>query len=345
MGKDNQHIRNTTFKIADLLLESGFSFAFPVLSIPYNGIKKIIEIAKGCHQHKINERLNQFHYALLNGENTDDFTDREFNIDDYTALLNSCMQDIEDEKAEFYGKFYKGLIKNHELSKENKRTMILLIKELSMSDILILKKIYIHSRFNINNNNGNIRDLINSQNHQMKMAKNKFSYHSLLDIDDYQLYEFAVLFIKTVFSIDELTPENIGLKEWRNIRVCIISYRLGDPSHIEIATKIGNLLYDERISSVTVALVKNNKTMAYMYSAGVLVLDDQEMADEHIKILNEFSGKRPLFIVKTGSETNQYVDKISYEKLYLLNHPYESNIKSIFSGIFEEYLTMKSGQI
>jgi hypothetical protein len=345
MDKDNQHIKNTTIKIADFLLEFGFSLASPVLSIPYNGAKKIIEIAKDCHQHKTNERLYQFHCALLNGENTDGFIDKEFNIDDYTALLNSCLQDIEDEKAEIYGKFFKGLINNPELSKENRRTMILLIKELSMSDIQILKKIYIHSRFNINNNSGNIRDLINSKDHQMKMAKTKFSYHSLIDIDDHQIDEFAVLFIKTVFNTGELTPENIGLKEWRNIRVCIISYRLDDPSHFEIATKIESLLYDERISSVAIALVKSNKKTVYMmYSAGVLILNNQEIADEHIEIINEFSNKRPLFIVKTGNETNQCVNKIKHEKLFCLNSPYESDLKSFFSRVFEEYVIMENGR-
>jgi len=341
MDKDNQHIKNTTNKIIDLFLDTGFSLASPVLSITYNGIKKAIEIAKDFHQQKTNERLRQFHRALLNGENADDFKDKEFNVDDYTALLNSCIQDIEDEKAEIYGKFFKGLVNNPKLSKENKRNMVLLIKELSMSDIRILKEVYIHSRFNINNNNGNIRDLVNSQDRQMKMAKNKFAYYSLLDIDDYQFYEFAVLFINTVFEDDELTPENIGLKEWRNIRVCIVSYRLNDPAHVEISTKTENLLYNERISSVTVALVKSSKMMGSMYSAGILILDNQEVADEHIEILNEFSVKRPLFVLKMGNEINQCVDRIKHEKLFLLNSPYESNLKAIFSKVFEEYVTMK----
>jgi hypothetical protein len=251
-------------------------------------------------------------------------------------LLNSCIQDIEEEKAEIYGKFLKGLIYNPELSKENKRAMILLIKELSINDITILKKVYIHARYNINNNNGNIRDLINSNNHEMRIAKNKFTFHSLIDTDDYQISEFAVLFIKTIFNADELTPENVGLKEWQDIKVCIISYRLKDPVHVEITTQIGKILYEERISSVIVALVKKN-IMGYMYSAGVLILDNHKIEDEHIKILNEFSNKRPLFILEIGNEKNECIKQIKYEKLIHLDTPYESSIKSIFSMIYEEY--------
>jgi hypothetical protein len=338
MGKDDQHFKKTGFKVMDFLLESGLSLIHPAVSIPYNGIKKVIEIAKDCHQHKVNERLHQFHMALLNGDNTSTFAEKEFIIDDYTALLNLCMQDIEDEKAEIYGKFYKGLINNSELPKENKKAMILLIKELSINDILLLKEVYIHSMFNINNNRGNIRDLINFQNHQTKIAKNKFTYYSLINIDNYQIDEFAALFIKTIFYVNELTPENIGLKEWQDIRVCIISYRLNDPFHTEITTKLEKLLYDERISSAIVALVKSNKTMGYIYSAGVLILDDLEITDENIKILNEFSDKRPLFILKIGNEANECIKQIKYEKLIRLNIPYESDLKSIFLMLYEDYV-------
>ncbi len=101
MDKDRQFGKKTTFKIIDFIIESGVSLV-PGGTIPYNAIKKIIEVAKDYHNFKTEQKIHQFHIALLNGENMDEFSNKECDIDDYTSLLNCCLQDIEDEKAEIY---------------------------------------------------------------------------------------------------------------------------------------------------------------------------------------------------------------------------------------------------
>jgi hypothetical protein len=300
----------------------------------------MIGIAKDYHEYKAEQKTQQFHAAIFSGENRDDFLNKEINIDYYTTLLKACLQDIEDEKTDIYGKLLKGLIENTNFTKETKNRMILLVNNLTMNDILLLKKVYIHIKYNINNNaynkNADIRDIINAQDSQTKTSKNKLVFHSLLDIDNDYVDEFIIPFLETIFDKNELTPENIGLKEWRNIKILIISYRLNDYLHTEIATKIENLLYKERISSNIVLIDEKNFNMRHMFSAGVLILDNYGINEDYIKVLNKFAEDRLLFILNIGDINNKAILEIKHEKIINLSQPYD-NLQVIITDILNEY--------
>jgi hypothetical protein len=340
MNKNNQFTKNTVFKVVDFIAEAGAS-RFPGGTIAYSAIKNMIGIAKNYHDHKVDQKIQQFHLAIFSGENREDFLNKEFNLDYYTSLLKSCLQDIEDEKTVIYGKLLKGLLKNAELSKDTKKRIILLINELTINDILILKKIYIYLKYNIGNNDyskiSDIKNILNSQDAQTKTTKNRLAYYSLIDIDNDYIDEFIITFLETIFDENELTPENIGLKEWRNMRVWIISFRLNDPRHIEIATKIENTLYQERISSVIAIINERTINMRHMYSAGVLIFDNEDINEDRLNLLNKFAEKLPLFIVSIGESNNKSLPKIRNEKIINLNYPYD-NLQVILSDILTEYL-------
>jgi hypothetical protein len=274
--------------------------------------------------------------AILNGEKNDDFLNKEWRIDDYTSLLECCLQDIEEEKSEIYGKLLKGLVNNSTLSKEIRKRMIMLVKELSINDILLLRKFYIYSKFKINEKKyiDNIKGLFDSKNHQDKLSKNKLAYFSLIDIDNDYVDEFIFLLLETIFDKNELTPENIGLKEWRNIKICIISYRLNDSLHTEIAMEAERLCYLERVSSIIIALIrKTDISIRYMYNVGILILDDQGINEEYIELLNQFAERCQLFIFKIGDKNNECIHKINYKNIFNLNFPY--NLQSILSEIID----------
>jgi hypothetical protein len=339
VNKHNRFTKNTVFKVGDFIAETGSSLV-PGGTIAYSAIKNIISIAKDYHEYKAEQKTQQFHTAIFSGENREDFLNKEFNIDYYTTLLKSCLQDIEDEKTDIYGKLLKGLIKNPNLNKETKNRMILLVNELTMNDILLLKKIYIHIKYNINNahnKNSDIKNILNTQDSQTRTSKNRLVYYSLLDIDNDYIDEFIIPFLETIFDENELTPENIGLKEWRNIKVWIISFRLNDSLHTEIATQIENLLYQERISSIIALINERNINMRYMYNAGVFILDDNDVNEDNIKLLNQFAEKLPLFIINIGDTNNRTLLKIKNERVVNLSYPYD-RLRSIFFDVLNEYL-------
>jgi len=340
VNKNNRFIKNTVIKVGDFIAEAGSSL-IPGGTIVYSAIKNTIAIAKDYHEYKTEQKIQQFHTAIFSGENREDFLNKEINIDYYTTLLKACLQDIEDEKTDIYGKLLKGLIENSNLTKETKNRMILLVNDLTMNDILLLKKVYIHIKYNINNNaynkNADIKNIINAQDSQTKTSKNRLVFHSLLDIDNDYVDEFIIPFLETIFDKNELTPENIGLKEWRNIKILIISYRLNDYLHTDIATKIENLLYKERISSSIVLIDEKNINMRYMFSAGVVILDNYGINENYIKVLNKFAENRLLFILNIGDINNKAIPEIKYEKVINLSQPY-NNLQEIITDILNEYL-------
>jgi hypothetical protein len=334
-----QFAKNTVITVGDFILESGLSF-IPGATIPYSGIKKMINIAMDYHKYKENKKIHQFHTAIFSGEGKEKFYNKELNIDYYTALLESCLQDIEEEKAEFYGKLLKGLIKNNDIPKETIKRMILLINNLTIDDINLLKKIYIHYEYNINNNihrkGIDIKNILNQQDPKIRMSKSKFAYYSLIDVDNNYYDEFVKLFVETIFDENELAPESINLKEWKNINLLIISYRLNDPIHEEIATKINNICYKERISSSIFMIDKKNINMRLMFSAGVLILDNNELKEEYIEALNYFAEKRPLFILNIGDANNKTLANINNEKIINFSYP-DNDLNTVFSNIIKEY--------
>jgi len=340
VNKNNRFTKNTVFKVGDFIAEAGSSL-IPGGTIVYSAIKNMIGIAKDYHEYKAEQKTQQFHTAIFSGENRDDFLNKEFNIDYYTTLLKSCLQDIEDEKTDIYGKLLKGLIENPNLNKETKNRMILLVNDLTMNDILLLKKVYIHIKFNINNNaynkNRDIKNIFNTKDSQIRTSKNRLAYYSLIDIDNDYIDEFIILFLETIFDKNELTPENIGLKEWRNIKAWIISFRLNDSLHTEIATKIEHLLYQERISSIIALINEKNINMRYMYNAGVLIIDDNVINEDSIKLLNKFAEKRPLFIINIGDINNRVLLEIRNEKVVNISYPYD-NLQVILSDVLNEYI-------
>jgi hypothetical protein len=330
--EDNDISKKITLTIADFAVESGLSL-IPGASIPYSGIKKIVELVQDYNQYKHDKKIQQFVSSIFENISLDNIN---IDIDDFSKVLDLCLRDFEDEKSEIYGKFCKGLVKNGLLPNNLKKELILTIRELTMGDILFLKKLYIHARHNINNYNGRINYLFNCPDVQAAVLKNRFLNHSLVDFDNDTITKFSELFIKTIFDESELTPENIGMKEWRKIVIGIVSYQLDNSKHIEIATEIERLCIKERISTSTVMIMERNLNSAkLLFSAGVLIIDKKDIEDKYIEILNDFSKRRPLFVINIDRKTEVFFNKINFTKLFHINNV--KQLEEIYENIAKEY--------
>jgi hypothetical protein len=324
-------IGQTSISILDFVVESGLSL-IPGASIPYNGLKKLVGFVQNYNEYNNEQKIHKFISTAFENNSLDDF---DIDIDDFSKIIDSFLKDIEDEKSEIYGKLCRGMVKNKSLQKGEKKELILTIRDLTINDILFLRKLYIHARYNIDNYYGKINHLFQTNDIKINISKNRLLNYSLIDIDKNTITDYANLLIKTVFDESELTPENIGLREWRKIAICIISYQLNNKKHTEIATEIENVCFAERISTSIIRIIGENiKSAKLLFSAGILILDEDVIDNEHITLLNDFSKKRPLFGVNIGKEIKSFCE-INFTKIYTISDCKE--IKNIFMNVIKNY--------
>jgi MarR-like DNA-binding transcriptional regulator SgrR of sgrS sRNA len=105
----------------------------------------------------------------------------------------------------------------------------------------------------------------------------------------------AESFVSLIFSARALTPESAGYKPFSGINVVIVSYQLGEETHIKIATEVQEALWSKQIkSSIQVLDEHRLNNSVLFYGAAVLIVDDKLIATEHIDSLVRFSKKRPI---------------------------------------------------
>ena len=124
--------------------------------------------------------------------------------------------------------------------------------------------------------------------------------------------------------------------EKANIRLCIISYRLD--LHLEVASDLNTLFCNNGITGVdTFALEDERDNAKFMYSAGVLILDNNALNEKQIEAANQFSEKKPLFILNIGDKDNKTLEKLKYERVDNL-YPYDKRaLEPIFQEIYQKY--------
>lgn len=171
-------------------------------------------------EERTERRLNDFHNSLLNGEESvsPEVADT-LNIADYHALLNACVSDIEDEKTERYARLAQAVALG-KVRQQWKRPLILAIKELDTFDLQILQNAYVAQRFELQPHQGagkispaellsRDQDAISDIRHQRLIALGLATQDRLTLAGD--------TLAEACFSIEELTPEAVGLRQWKGV--------------------------------------------------------------------------------------------------------------------------------
>ena len=225
----------TTTSFAEILAAEGIKALAPGLSIPYELGKLMFSHVKQFRQDKVESRLKIFQEALLRDSIEDTtsldnkFLNKQFDIDDYHLLLESCVRDIEDEKAEVYANLMRSLI-DRRIMPERRRDIIQVAKELSSYEISLLRRAYIHSRFRIFGvqSGPDFRSIDSGGRASDRRLVHKLIYHGLTDEKTGKLTKFAEELVELVFPEAELLPESIGAVQVSGLKVIILCYRLDD---------------------------------------------------------------------------------------------------------------------
>jgi len=185
-----------------------------LLTAGYEGLQLLSKQAALQMERRTEKRYEEFIKNVFEGEVTPEVT-QHLTADDYTALLSGCMNDMENEKAKYYGRL-AAAIGRGEIKSDSRRFMIITLNQLSELQLQMLRKSFIASKFSLRPSQGSgqldaiqilqISDPIH--NHEYKDLVNRSLY-----IAD-KLSDLAKNLVEACFDPQELQPAAIGHLEW-----------------------------------------------------------------------------------------------------------------------------------
>lgn len=213
MADDHEHPLSKLITIASKaglgLLPGG-----SLLTAGFEGVQLLSEEVAKQMERRTQARFEDFIKSVFNGSVSPEVTEY-LTVDDYSALLSGCMEDMENEKAYYYGRL-AAAIGRGEVSGNARRFMILTLRELSEAQLQMLRLSFIAVQFEIRPSRGSgnldIKEILNIAN-----AIDDYHYRDLVArsfyIDD-KLAKVAGDLVKACFPLNELTPESIGHVAW-----------------------------------------------------------------------------------------------------------------------------------
>lgn len=276
--------------LADILLKDSVNTLVPGAALMYDVGKLAVQHAKQYFSDRTGQRVNDFHMGLVRGEtesqeSIDKLMSKPFSLDEYHAVLNACVQDIENEKTEVYSQLMKSLITD-EITGDYRRFFITVTKTLNASEIDFLRTLYInanHDMMTVGGTHQQVTSILKGKNldAMTKITVNTLVSYGLITEERDDITRIGRLYAETLFVKSELTPVSIGRKEFKNIKVAILNYKIGDSIHDSVAEHLGNALWEKGIKSSILTLSKSSHQAKIMFNVGVLLLSDMDYDPKH----------------------------------------------------------------
>lgn len=221
MKQDNEHFLAELISIA---AKAGIGLlpAGGLLAAGYEGLQLLGKQVAIQMERRTEKRYEEFIKNLFEGEVTPEVT-QDLTADDYTALLSGCMNDMENEKAKYYGRL-AAAIGRGEIETNSRRFMIITLSQLSELQLQMLRKSYIASQYSLRPSEGSGElDAV-----QILQISNPIQNHEYNDLVSRSLYaadklsDLAKNLVKACFDPQELLPAAIGHLAWHPRMVDII---------------------------------------------------------------------------------------------------------------------------
>ncbi len=317
MTKNNSVARSkeSVTSVLNILAKEGLNIVLPGSGALYDISSTLVKHGKSYYSDRVEERMTQFHSDFLEGNLSEDeiekLVSKEFELDDYYAVLSSCVQDMESEKTIFYASLMRGIILTNQSSGLRKH-FIIVCKDLSIYDFRLLQKLYIYSNFTLINNfsvSSDTGTILKSKAEFMSYSVNKLIQLGLVNQDRTKLTQMGRSFIELVFDENQLQPEVIGRNESKGITLRVVSFNLKENNfHTQVAKKIQSFLCDESIIS-TIGVLKNNMSSV---DGAILLVDEDSLDHKSCQILRDFSQKKPVIQINLCDQEKAYqVDGLS----------------------------------
>ncbi|OAI19674.1 MULTISPECIES: hypothetical protein [Methylomonas] len=334
--------KKTATTIAELLAKEGLSSVIPFGGLLYDASKALILHTRNYISDRTNDRMEDFCEHLISGRASDEelkvFLEKKFDMDDYYAVLSSCMQDIENEKVLIYSELMKGLIEG-DFSPEIRRYFIKSCKELTFAELSFLREIYINSEYVMMPHSG----CVTGTAHQVKQILTtndpfrRITIERLISLGfvNNQLNEMTPLgkkFGLVLFPSESLTPESINRKRFSGHHVLIASYQLSDQNHVSLAMQLQDRFIQKNIQPQIAVL----KYGVFPFSAAVVLMDGKLIEREYLESLRRCSNLIPIVRLNLNSTASNYLEGVRFlSELCLEEDPDEAINKTveIISGL------------
>jgi len=337
-SKSLNRSKKSAITVADLLAKESLTAVVPGGGLIYDISKSLAQHGRNYFTARTEARLEEFHDKLLN-ENLDEeeiknFINKEFSLDDYHAILSSCIQDIENEKVTIYANLLKGIIEQ-KIEPNVKRHFITTCKDLTFTELYFLKEIYINSDFDLMTTGGvnfQVSQLLSTKDFFKNVTISKLIQLGYIDMERSRITSMSKQFVQLIFDKESLLPKSVGRSAFSGINVLIISYQLDNNIHTKVATDIQESLWANNMKSSISILDERFLRGMHNYSAAVLIVDDQVIDDKYIRSLTKFSEHKPLIkiSISDAGEANT-VGKINFTDKLKLDNLERSKIRQSIS--------------
>jgi hypothetical protein len=299
-NKSISRSKKSIVKVSDFLAREGVAALVPGGGLFYDATKALFQHGKQYFHDRTEDRIEEFHQALLTGnfdeKEFEKFLDKEFDLDDYYAVLSSCVQDIEDEKIRIYSQLMQSLMMN--IIKPNiRRHFITSSKYLSFQDLCFLRELYINSKYDLMTVGGSsqqVKNLLSTVDIFKDLTIEKLISRGFIHKNKSRITPVGEQYTESIFPTNELKPESIGRKPWTGINIVIVSYQLGDQQHNIVSKEVQEALWKTHIKSSIHIIDQKRPTTSLFYGAGVLLVGEKIIEDNYKKSLETFSRKKPL---------------------------------------------------
>lgn len=245
-NKKNTIIKSTISKTADIGANLALSFV-PGGNTAYELAKLGIKQAKRYVTERQEKRIVDFHAKLLKPNTTGDsgLSDACIEAVDYHALLNACLQDIEDEKTELYATLaWNAAFRN--LSSIDLRFFCFSLSEMTFNDLEEMRVAYIASKFNLvpPEGAGRFEKSLSPE----QSPSGLFYGRKLMEIRGFveksKINQYGEKFVQACYPTEKLLPESIQMSEWKNAGspIFMLSYELDDPYVTRLHIHLSDLL-------------------------------------------------------------------------------------------------------
>lgn len=221
MTKDTEHPLTELISIATKagigLLPGG-----GLLNAGYEGLQLLSKQAALQMERRAEKRYLEFIKNVFESEVSFVVTEH-LTADDYTALLSGCMADMENEKAKYYGRM-AAAIGRGEITSDHRRSLIIMLSQLSELQLQMLRKSFIASQFSLRPDQGS-GELDEIHVLHIREPIQKHEYNELVNRSLYvseKLSDLAKILVRACFNTQELQPAAIGQLAWHPKIVDII---------------------------------------------------------------------------------------------------------------------------
>lgn len=296
--------KKSVSSLADILLKEGVNTLIPGSSLFYEVGKLAVLHSKQYFTDRTNQRLHDFHVGIIQDETADEIDlekilKKTFDLDEYHAVLNACVQDIENEKTKIYSDLMKSLmVKPIEI--KYRRFFITITKQLTFFEIDFIRNLYINASFDMMSAGGThqqVTSMLNSQDSMTDITIRTLVANGLVTDDRKGITDLGKLYAEALFEEQKLTPQSINRQKYTGLHIAILNYMISDKTHDKVSHYLQESLWSHGVKSSILALHRHSGREApLMFRLGVLLLSDVKYDKKHFdeKAISEFASKVPV---------------------------------------------------